>query len=107
VLHNHTHTSQSAGTVLTKRFEELTVGQIYEFGIAVRRWNSVPAIPMLSLLADTLTVVPATGVETQAWIELKGTFTANASVMALSIVNDVATGYGNDYAFREIWVKSL
>lgn len=107
VLHNHTHTHNSAGTILIKRFVDLKVGHIYEFGITVRRWNSVPAIPMLSLLADTFTVVPATGVETLEWIELKGTFTANASVMALSIVNDVATGYGNDYAFREIWVKSL
>jgi hypothetical protein len=107
VLFDNTYTNNSAGTVLKKTFQGLEVGRSYEFGLTVRRWNNSYSVPVLSLNSGALVIAPATEIPSMAWVPLKGTFTANASQMELQIVNHVSTGTGNDYAFREIWVRSI
>lgn len=107
VLFDNTYTNNSAGTVLKKTFQGLEVGRSYEFGLTVRRWNDKYSVPVLSLNSGAQVIAPATEISSMAWAPLKGTFTASASQMELQIVNHVATGNGNDYAFREIWVRSI
>ncbi|MGY3305562.1 hypothetical protein ACVK1X_004886 [Pseudomonas sp. PvR086] len=107
VLFDNTYTNNSAGTVLKKTFQGLEVGRSYEFGLTVRRWNDKYSVPVLSLTSGAQVIAPATEIPSMAWAPLKGTFTASASQMELQIVNHVATGNGNDYAFREIWVRSI
>ncbi|CAH0249602.1 MULTISPECIES: sugar-binding protein [unclassified Pseudomonas] len=107
VLFDNTYTNNSAGTVLKKTFQGLEVGRSYEFGLTVRRWNDKYSVPVLSLTSGAQVIAPATEISSMAWAPLKGTFTASASQMELQIVNHVATGNGNDYAFREIWVRSI
>jgi uncharacterized lipoprotein len=107
VLHNYTHTNASAGTVLEKKFQSLEVCRTYEFGVTVRRWNQRYSAPMLSLTAGTQIIAPPTEILTTDWVELKGTFTACSSPMELRIISHLETNMGNDYGFREIWVKSL
>lgn len=107
VLFDNTYTNNSAGTVLKKTFQGLEVGRSYEFGVTVRRWNNSYSVPVLSLNSGAQVIAPATEISSMAWAPLKGTFTASASQMELQIVNHVATGNGNDYAFREIWVRSI
>jgi hypothetical protein len=107
VLFDNTYTNNSAGTVLKKTFQGLEVGRSYEFGLTVRRWNDKYSVPVLSLNSGAQVIAPATEISSMAWVPLKGTFTASASQMELQIVNHVATGNGNDYAFREIWVRSI
>jgi hypothetical protein len=107
VLFDNTYTNNSAGTVLKKTFQKLEVGRSYEFGLTVRRWNDKYSVPVLSLNSGSQIIAPATEISSMAWAPLKGTFTASASQMELQIVNHVATGNGNDYAFREIWVRSI
>lgn len=107
VLFDNTYTNNSAGIVLKKTFQGLEVGRSYEFGLTVRRWNDKYSVPVLSLNSGAQVIAPATEISSMAWAPLKGTFTASASQMELQIVNHVATGNGNDYAFREIWVRSI
>lgn len=107
VLHNHTNTNNSAGPVLEKTFLELVAGRSYEFGMTVRRWNNSYSVPTLSLNGGLQVIAPITEFPTTDWASLAGTFTACASQVQLQIVSHVASGGGNDYAFREIWVKSV
>lgn len=107
VLQNNTFTNNSAGVVLSKKFIDLEMGQVYEFGMTVRRWNLVDPFPKLALETNTQSVLIGTNLTSTDWIELKGRFTADTSTMELSIVSEVSTGNGNDYAFRDIWVKSI
>ncbi|TFB42302.1 carbohydrate binding domain-containing protein [Pseudomonas sp. F01002] len=107
VLFNYTSTNNSAGTVLKKTFQGLKEGRSYEFGLTVRRWNTSAAVPVLSLDSGSQVIAPATEIPTMAWVQLKGTFTASSSQTELQIVNHVPTGGGNDFAFREVWVRSI
>jgi hypothetical protein len=104
-LFNNTFTMDSAGVVLKKNFQNLEVGRTYEFALNVRRWVGLHAFPVMSLNAGTQVIAPATELPSGELL-LKGTFTACSSQMELQIVSHVATGIGNDYIIREIWVKS-
>lgn len=107
VLHNHTYTSRSAGTVLQKHYPSLEVGRTYEFGLTVRRWNNYDNAPKFSLISGSEEIAPPLGVPTTQWTPFKGTFTALSPEMDLQIVSHVSSGSGNDYAFREIWLRTL
>ncbi|VVP41850.1 hypothetical protein PS838_04890 [Pseudomonas fluorescens] len=106
-LFNNTSTDASAGDVLKKNFLDLEVGRTYSFGLRVRRWLGQYEAPVLSLNTGIQVVAPPTQItSTFNYVELNGTFTACSSQMELQIVSHVATGKGNDYIIREIWVKS-
>lgn len=107
VLHNHTATNNSAGIVLEKTFDGLQAGRTYEFGMTVRRWNTTYSTPKLSLQSGSQVIAPEKVFSTTAWTSHTGTFTAGTSQVELQIKSHVATGDGNDYAFREIWVRSI
>jgi len=107
LLLNRTYTNNSAGIVLKKSYEDLVAGRLYEFGVTVRRSGTGGALPKLSLDSESQNVVVATDISTTTDIEIKGAFTADSSLMELRIVSHVATGGGNDYAFHNIWVRSL
>ncbi|VVO23005.1 sugar-binding protein [Pseudomonas fluorescens] len=106
-LFNKTYTMDSAGVVLKKNFQNLEVGRTYEFALNVRRWLGQHEAPVLSLNTGIQVVSPPTQITSiYSFVVLKGTFTACSSQMELQIVSHVATGLGNDYIIREIWVKS-
>ncbi|MHC8287967.1 carbohydrate binding domain-containing protein [Pseudomonas sp. XS1P51] len=111
MLQNRTYTGRSAGTVLSKTFSDLKANRIYEFGITVRRTDGQHAIPKLALMAlkadMTTEEVASEEITSMDWTELKGTFTADQSTMELLIASKISTGYGNDYAFHDIWLKAI
>jgi hypothetical protein len=105
-LFNHTSTNRSAGVLLSKSFHGLEKGQMYTFGVDVRRWIHKYAIPVLSLESNTGVIVPPTEV-TSAVNRLEGSFTADSPQMVLKIVSHTERGVGNDYIISKIWLKSL
>ncbi|VVO36240.1 sugar-binding protein [Pseudomonas fluorescens] len=103
-LFHYSVTEHSNGVVLNKSFANLEVGRTYSFGLSVRRWMGVHAVPVLSLNCATQVIVPETRITSS--VRLEGTFTACSSQMELQIISHVATGIGNDYIISEILVKS-
>ena len=107
VLHNHTATNNSAGIVLEKSFHGLQAGRTYEFGMTVRRWNNTYVTPKLSLQSGSQVIAPEKVFSMTDWTPHSGTFIAGTSQVELQIKSHEASGSGNDYAFREIWVRSI
>ena len=105
-LFSNTFTSRSSGVLLSKSFQDLEVGRVYTFGIDVRRWINLYAVPVLSLESSAGVIVPPTEI-TSAVNRLEGSFTADSSQMDLEIVSHIATGMGNDYIISKIWLTSL
>jgi hypothetical protein len=107
VLFNRTYTNSSAGPILEKVFMNLESGRRYKFGLWVRRTNTSSTVPSLSLIVDTITVAGSLDVPTTTWTLLEGIFTAGPLPAALSVNSNAASGSGNDYAIRYMWVKSV
>jgi hypothetical protein len=106
-LFNNTYTDCSAGVLLKKNFQDLEVGRTYSFGLNVRRWIGLNEAPILSLNTAMQVVAPPKQLTSiYSPVVLQGTFTACSSQMELQIVSYVASGKGNDFIIREIWVKS-
>ncbi|WP_226921055.1 hypothetical protein [Pseudomonas brassicacearum] len=106
LLQNMTYTNNSHGIILHRPFAVLA-GADYEFAIRTRRIvTPTPATPSLNLETNTSQgeMFPPTPL-TQNWTNLAGTLkaTANAEV-DFRIKNATASGDGNDYQIKTIWV---
>ncbi|MEX5669854.1 sugar-binding protein, partial [Pseudomonas neuropathica] len=79
------YTNNSAGVFLKRDYSGLEVGFDYKFSISIRRVNSVPAVPQVSLLVGGRTLVGPALISSQSWQSMSGIFTATGTTMSLEL----------------------
>lgn len=111
VLFNNTFSDASAGVILRKTFNNMSVGRTYYFAIAARDKQFITRDgPRLSLGTIPGPVRPInTGwikLETY-WTHVGYSFIATNRTMTLEVISHEASGYGNDYLISSIAVDVL
>lgn len=102
-----TQAGNNAGVILTRQFNGLYPQQKYRFSMKVRRTNSAPAVPVLSLAVDGQGITAQTAFPSQAWTELAGEFMLPGFNATLDVISHVSEGIGNDYRIDDLRLEEI